>query len=123
MLQHVCAHCAKDPSAQTCSVQHLHELCNVRLCKGPFSTEEPDGNLEKMKQLIVHFALANLHNWGGDDADGNGGGRDDDHHHHLLVFRSNPFLLNDANDLVYNPDGNGDDVGDFDASGDVSCHL
>ena len=75
MLQHICAHCAKDLSAQTCSVQHLHELCNVRLCKGPFSTEEPDGNLEKMKQLIVHFALANLHNWGGDDADGNGGGR------------------------------------------------
>ena len=22
--------------------------------------------------------------------------------------RSNPFLLNDANDLVYNPDGNGE---------------
>ena len=37
--------------------------------------------------------------------------------------RSNPFLLNDANDLVYNPDGNGDDVGNFDASGDVSCHF
>ena len=33
----------------------------------------------------MHFALANLHNWGGDDADGNGGGRDDDHHHHLFV--------------------------------------